>query len=42
MDLDLQATEKDLIHEPGLMKVWTGEWNLDPQFQKYMSFSHPV
>jgi hypothetical protein len=36
MDLDSQATEKDRIDEYGLMKVWTGEWNLDPQFQKNM------
>ena len=28
--------KKDQIHEPGLMKFWAGEWNLDPQFQKKM------
>jgi hypothetical protein len=32
MYLDWQMTKKTRIHETGLMKFWTGEWNMDPQF----------
>jgi hypothetical protein len=28
--------KKYQIHEPGLIKFWTGEWNLDPQVHKNM------